>query len=637
MAFVLKISLDGDLRRISVPDYSAFTFTALSETLLALFGDSMPKHYTVQYIDDEGDQIVVSSDDELREGFRVAAEDNRKSLRIEITPSSSAPQLDVVIPPPPCVRQQSADLDTPPVSPRELTRELVLEQTATLEDTLEREREIKKDLETKEPKSEQSNEETKDANPWTPHFEPEKVVHKHVICDGCGMNPIRGTRYKSSVVEDFDLCDACEEEGKFEDSHAPFLKINTPNKAPKTIVTIIGADAPNWRQHPRCGSGAGRWAGGRARCGRRREKRAEKQAEKQAQASKSQGERQPSNDDPALQAALIESLLPQAVHPTPAPTVEVKNNANIRPMARFVTDVTIPDGTKLSPGEKFVKTWTMRNDGKGNWPVGSRLMSVGGDNMTVGTTAKEGVLVVPACREILPGQQVEVSIELQAPSKPGRYVGHFRMQAGGHRFGHRVWADIIVVMPEEVKKETEEVVTEPIQDEMRMSITPDVALAVSAKLQELSTPVVSVPTTADQQQQEPITSTQRMVAAGNASPSFVMVDPLPETLLVPDMGDQTAEQSQSDSSYSLSGADIPVSAPPAVSAPVVGIPASTLIDAAINSSQSEQTTKTEEEPHRWATQMTNLADMGFFDQEHLSSLLDETNGDVQRVIERLLS
>jgi len=80
-----------------------------------------------------------------------------------------------------------------------------------------------------------------------------------------------------------------------------------------------------------------------------------------------------------------------------------------------------------------------------------------------------------------------------------------------------------------------------------------------------------------------------------------------------------------------------VSAPPAVSAPVVGIPASTLIDAAINSSQSEQTTKTEEEPHRWATQMTNLADMGFFDQEHLSSLLDETNGDVQRVIERLLS
>merc|ERR1711966_575765 len=128
-----------------------------------------------------------------------------------------------------------------------------------------------------------------------------------------------------------------------------------------------------------------------------------------------------------------------------------------------------------------------------------------------------------------------------------------------------------------------------------------------------------------------------LVNAGNVSPSFVMVDPLPETLLVPDMGEH------SDSSYALAGADIPAAAAPAppapvVGTPVVGIPASTLIDAAINNGdQSEQTTKAEEQPHRWATQMTNLADMGFFDQERLSSLLDETNGDVQRVIERLLS
>jgi hypothetical protein len=135
----------------------------------------------------------------------------------------------------------------------------------------------------------------------------------------------------------------------------------------------------------------------------------------------------------------------------------IEASANTSPVARFVTDVTIPDGTKLAPSEKFVKTWTMRNDGQCNWPVGSRLVPVGGDDMTFGDTGTAGVLVVhdlDHARAIPPGQQVDVSIELQAPSQPGHYIGHFRMQqagagagAGGHCFGHRVWVDIIVTMP----------------------------------------------------------------------------------------------------------------------------------------------------------------------------------------------
>jgi len=69
----------------------------------------------------------------------------------------------------------------------------------------------------------------------------EEALHKYVVCDGCGMNPIQEIRYKSSVVEDFDLCSICEEEGKYEDSYAPFLKIRTPDKTPKSIVTILAA------------------------------------------------------------------------------------------------------------------------------------------------------------------------------------------------------------------------------------------------------------------------------------------------------------------------------------------------------------------------------------------------------------
>merc|ERR1719198_1997381 len=156
-------------------------------------------------------------------------------------------------------------------------------------------------------------------------------------------------------------------------------------------------------------------------------------------------------------------------------------------MARFVNDVSYPDGTKVEAGARFVKTWTMRNDGKSVWPHDTQLIAVGGDTMVAlpdAHRAGAGGVPVPAAGR---GEEMEVSVELQAPPRPGRYVGHFRMQAGGARFGHRVWADIVVVEKAEEKAEP----APPAQQDesaMSMSITPDIALAVSAKLRELSAP-----------------------------------------------------------------------------------------------------------------------------------------------------
>merc|ERR1711865_820336 len=97
--------------------------------------------------------------------------------------------------------------------------------------------------------------------------------------------------------------------------------------------------------------------------------------------------------------------------------------------------------------------------------------------------------------EVAPGQEIAISVELKAPEKPGRYVGHFRMQSGAHRFGHRVWADVVVV--------------QKFVQEMKMSITPDVALAVSAKLRELQTPEPAV---------APAATPSPAYASGNMSP-----------------------------------------------------------------------------------------------------------------------
>ena len=44
------------------------------------------------------------------------------------------------------------------------------------------------------------------------------------MCDGCGMLPIEGYRYKCSICEDYNLCENCEERiGKKHDH--PFIKI----------------------------------------------------------------------------------------------------------------------------------------------------------------------------------------------------------------------------------------------------------------------------------------------------------------------------------------------------------------------------------------------------------------------------
>jgi len=51
-------------------------------------------------------------------------------------------------------------------------------------------------------------------------------VHEGYSCDGCGMDPIRGIRYRCTVRPDFDLCEACEARPRPESF--PMTKIRVP-------------------------------------------------------------------------------------------------------------------------------------------------------------------------------------------------------------------------------------------------------------------------------------------------------------------------------------------------------------------------------------------------------------------------
>ena len=62
------------------------------------------------------------------------------------------------------------------------------------------------------------------------------IVHEGIQCDGCGMAPIVGPRYKCSVRKNFDLCAKCEE---YEDHEHAFLKITDPEVVPEVMISAI--------------------------------------------------------------------------------------------------------------------------------------------------------------------------------------------------------------------------------------------------------------------------------------------------------------------------------------------------------------------------------------------------------------
>ncbi|GAP88090.1 putative ef hand domain-containing protein [Rosellinia necatrix] len=52
-------------------------------------------------------------------------------------------------------------------------------------------------------------------------------VHRGCLCNGCGMLPIRGVRYRCANCPDFDLCEMCESQGSHNKAHV-FYKVKIP-------------------------------------------------------------------------------------------------------------------------------------------------------------------------------------------------------------------------------------------------------------------------------------------------------------------------------------------------------------------------------------------------------------------------
>ena len=140
---------------------------------------------------------------------------------------------------------------------------------------------------------------------------------------------------------------------------------------------------------------------------------------------------------PTLAVVIQEPTIP-APTATLAPTEEPEATEEADPclFATFVSE-TVPDNTTFSTGASFTKTWTLRNTGTCDWNDEYKISFKSGDQM--GGPDEQNIP-----QETDPGENVELTISLTAPSSAGTYTGYWQMETHqGVAFGE-VWVKIVV-------------------------------------------------------------------------------------------------------------------------------------------------------------------------------------------------
>lgn len=332
------------------------------------------------------------------------------------------------------------------------------------------------------------------------------AVHTRVTCDGCGMHPIVGVRYKCSVLNDFDYCSNCEAKG---DHPHPFLKINTPAQAPAAIMLVLREDQgrststpakadPEWRRggcrRPwrRGGGGRNFWRRQRNNC--RSTPAPPAPAPTPAAAAAPPAAPAPprvaEDEDSDLARALSLSLhdmhqqqqqqqqqteastasaapaVATAVAVDAVPMTKLQAPAVPAPAARVGAEEakqsSAPSSTSSSPERlhaRFVchvpqTAGRARLEVTPNTPFTKtwRLRNEGNGDwpegcrlVHVGAYAMHGPTEGVAVPAVKLNQDVDVSVTLVSPETTGRFVSYWRLiTPAGVRFGHRVWADVEV-------------------------------------------------------------------------------------------------------------------------------------------------------------------------------------------------
>ncbi|MBI3167630.1 MAG: hypothetical protein HYZ22_04075 [Chloroflexi bacterium] len=106
-------------------------------------------------------------------------------------------------------------------------------------------------------------------------------------------------------------------------------------------------------------------------------------------------------------------------------------------------DVTIPDGTPMTPGQDFTKTWKIKNTGICTWDTSYKAIF----SYSAPPNERMSAQPVPLAALVAPGQEVEVSVQFKAPTTPGEYKGYWQMvNSKGIPFGSKDYILVVVIV-----------------------------------------------------------------------------------------------------------------------------------------------------------------------------------------------
>ncbi len=145
--------------------------------------------------------------------------------------------------------------------------------------------------------------------------------------------------------------------------------------------------------------------------------------------------------DPLTPAAVVATRLPvstQRIENEPAAATAQPSPTPICTNSLwFLSDLTIPDGSEVSPGVRLDKRWEVRNNGTCNWNENYQIKLIAGPGM--------GLPAQQALYPALSDTDVVIRMVFIAPQEPGQYRSAWQaFDPFDHPFGDPFFIDIVI-------------------------------------------------------------------------------------------------------------------------------------------------------------------------------------------------
>eukprot|EP01041_Mallomonas_annulata_P011764 gene11764-24664_t len=233
----IKLLFKQEIRRISLMREN-LKYSDLVNATIRLFPHLSAKVLVFKYFDEEMDEITLSTTQELEEAIVICSKRKAGPLKFNVQELS------------PISNKGISETSISSNTNNSFTKSSLLDILAKVENLIESNNipitiqdfsTIKQVIiNTAFTNNSNNTEINMHSNSSTIEIN-KKPIHIGITCDICNINPIIGIRYKCSIRDNYDLCEACESKTEH---HAPFVKIYTPQQSPLGLVTLLQSNCP---------------------------------------------------------------------------------------------------------------------------------------------------------------------------------------------------------------------------------------------------------------------------------------------------------------------------------------------------------------------------------------------------------